>query len=259
MHDTLDYLRHDPDAPQVPPPQPDVRLALRVHARTSCCRLSHDEVVHGKGSAHRQDGRRPAGSSSPTCVRSYGWMWAHPGQASCCSWAARSRRTASGTTTRSLDWHLLDRPRARRGPGPGASAQSRAARRAALCGSATATPAGFRWIDANDSEQQRATRFVRNSDDGRQGTSHASANFTPVATRGVSARRARRRATGPTLLNTERRRGYGGAPAYGKSKGCRDRPRAVAPGTGFERARALISLPPLGRGVVAGSTESVTA
>ncbi len=42
--------------------------------------LSHDEVVHGKGSLLEQDARATAGRSSPTCARSTRYMWAHPGK-----------------------------------------------------------------------------------------------------------------------------------------------------------------------------------
>ena len=79
MHDTLDYLAHDPVHRAVPPQQMTFSLDVRLHPSSSCCRLSHDEVVHGKGSLLRKmPGDRWQQLAN---LRAYfAFMWAHPGK-----------------------------------------------------------------------------------------------------------------------------------------------------------------------------------
>src|SRR3546814_17539842 len=59
--------------------------------------LSHDEVVHGKGSLLA---KMPGGEAERFAnLRAYfAFMWGHPGR-SCCSWGRSSPSPASGTTT----------------------------------------------------------------------------------------------------------------------------------------------------------------
>ena len=96
MHDTLDYFQRDP-----------VHRAYHHHQLTFALvyafsenfvlPLSHDEVVHGKGSLlAKMPGDRWQQLANLRAL--YGYMWAHPAR-SCCSWAARSRRGRSGRTS----------------------------------------------------------------------------------------------------------------------------------------------------------------
>ncbi len=84
---------------------------------------------------------------------------------------------ASGTTTASLDWHLLDLP-------PHAGLQrwvtdlNQLYRQQPALHQVDFDPAGFEWVDANDWEQS-VISFLRH-DRARQESVLVIANFTPV-------------------------------------------------------------------------------
>ena len=90
-------LRERPGLPPVPPPRADVLDDLRLHRELHPAALARRGRAR-QGLAARRRCRATAGSSSRTCARSTrtcGRIRAR----SCSSWAASSRRSASGTTT----------------------------------------------------------------------------------------------------------------------------------------------------------------
>ena len=84
-------------ASEAPPPQPHVRVALRVHRELRLASVARRGRAR-KGPAHRQDGgRRVAAVREPPGALRVDVRV--PRDGSCSSWGARSRRPASGITT----------------------------------------------------------------------------------------------------------------------------------------------------------------
>ena len=112
MHDTLAVHARDPIHRTLPPRRADLPHALRLHRELRAAALARRGRAR-QGLAARQDAGRRLAAASPTCACSSATCTRSPAR-SCCSWAASSASGRSGTTTPSLDWHLLDYPAPRR-------------------------------------------------------------------------------------------------------------------------------------------------
>jgi 1,4-alpha-glucan branching enzyme len=107
MHDTLQYFSQDPIYRQYHHDSLTFGL-LYAYTENFVLPLSHDEVVHGKGSLLRKmpgdDWQQRANLRSL-----YGWMWAHPGKKLLfmgCEFGQPDEWNAG----RFLDWDLASRP-----------------------------------------------------------------------------------------------------------------------------------------------------
>jgi 1,4-alpha-glucan branching enzyme len=124
--------------------------------------ISHDEVVHGKGSLLRKmpgdDWQQRAG------VRALlGYQWSHPGK----QLLFMGSEFAQGTEwaeSRSLDWYLLDHPE-HRGVLAAVRDLNRFYREHPAMWALDHSPQGFEWIDANDADRN-VLAYLRRDDRG---------------------------------------------------------------------------------------------
>ena len=156
MHDSLDYVAKDPLYRSHHHGQMTFALVY-AFAENYVLPISHDEVVHGKGSLLRKmPGDRWQQLAN---LRAYlAYMWAHPGKQLLfmgCEFGQESEWAES----RELDWWLLEHPEH-----SGVHAMVRDMNHAYTASGALwgrdKTPAGFQWIDANDAGRN-VFSFVR--------------------------------------------------------------------------------------------------
>jgi 1,4-alpha-glucan branching enzyme len=121
--------------------------------------ISHDEVVHGKGSLLRKmPGDRWQQLAN---LRAYlGYMWAHPGK-QLVFMGVELGQESEWAEARELDWWLLDHPE-HRGVQSLVRDLNRVYRETPALWAADADPASYEWIDADDATRN-VFSFLRRS------------------------------------------------------------------------------------------------
>jgi 1,4-alpha-glucan branching enzyme len=232
MHDTLDYISRDPVHRRWHHDRMTFGL-LYAFSENFVLPLSHDEVVHGKGSIL---GRIPGDDWQrfATLRAYYGFMWGHPGKKLLFMGQEFGQRQEWNFAWQ-LDWHALEQP-LHQGVLACVRDLNALYRREPALHANDCEAAGFRWIVVDDAEQSVLAwlRLGRASDPPVVVVS----NFTPVPRLdyriGVPAA-----GDWSEILNTDATQ-YGGA-----GVGNLGRVTATdAPSHGFPASLAL-TLPPL--------------
>ncbi len=175
MHDTLDYAGRDPIYRGYHHNQLTFSL-MYAFSENFVLPLSHDEVVHGKGSLwQRMPGDAWNKAANLRALLAY--MWAHPGKQLLFQ-GCEFGQEREWSEQRSLDWHLLDDP-LHGGIKALVGDMNRAYREMPALWTRDSTPEGFSWIDANDSSGN-VLSFLRNGvdADGRPTVMACVANFS---------------------------------------------------------------------------------
>ena len=148
MHDTLQYFSLDPIHRKYHHSQLTFRMLYSFH-ENFVLPLSHDEVVHGKGSLI---GKMPGDEWQrfANLRLLYGYMFAQPGK-KLLFMGDEFGQVREWTHDSSLEWHVLQYP-VHRGMQAWVEQLNRVYRQEAALHQLDNDPAGFEWVDCNDSE-----------------------------------------------------------------------------------------------------------
>jgi 1,4-alpha-glucan branching enzyme len=146
MHDSLGYVSRAPIYRQYHHHQMTFSM-MYAYTENFVLPISHDEVVHGKGSLVRKmPGDRWQQLAN---LRAYvAFMWGHPGK-QLLFMGAEIGQESEWSEGRELDWWLLDHEN-HRGVQAAVRDMNRAYAASPAFWTADSDPSGFSWIDAND-------------------------------------------------------------------------------------------------------------
>jgi len=185
MHDTLRYMKRDPVHRRFH--HNDLTFGLLyAFSENFILPLSHDEVVHGKGSIL---GRMPgdAWQQFANLRAYYGFMWAHPGK-KLLFMGGEFGQGREWNHDAGLDWHLLDPDQGsvwHQGVQATVGDLNRLYRRVPALHELDCAAEGFQWIKGNASDESILVfaRYAKNR--GRPGgMAVVLCNFTPMVRQG---------------------------------------------------------------------------
>ena len=161
MHDSLGYMSREPVYRQYHHHQMTFSM-MYAYSENYVLPLSHDEVVHGKGSLLRKmPGDRWQKLAN---LRAYlAYMWAHPGK-QLLFMGSEIGQEAEWAESRELDWWLLDHSE-HRGVHSLVRDLNSVYRATPALWTQDIDPTGFEWIDANDAAGN-VFSFLRRGSDG---------------------------------------------------------------------------------------------
>ena len=232
MHDSLGYISREPVYRQYHHHQMTFSM-MYAYSENYVLPISHDEVVHGKGSLLR---KMPGDHWQQLAnLRAYlAFMWAHPGK-QLLFMGSEFGQESEWAEGRSLDWWLTGNPD-HRGVQTLVHDLNRVYAQSPALWSRDADPTGFAWIDANDASNN-VFSFLRHGDDGS--SLACIANFAALPHEGYRVGLPRP-GTWDEVLNTD-------ADAYsGSGVGNLGAIEAAAEPWHGQPASATLRVPPLG-------------
>jgi 1,4-alpha-glucan branching enzyme len=160
MHDTLDYFQRDPVHRSFHHHQLTFALVY-AFSENFVLPLSHDEVVHGKGSLlSKMPGDRWQRFANLRAL--YGYMWAHPGKKLLFQ-GGEIAQEEEWSEERSVDWHLLEQAE-HAGMQSLVRDLNRVYKERPALWEVDFEPTGFQWLEPNDA-QANVLAFARHSAD----------------------------------------------------------------------------------------------
>ncbi|WP_028033238.1 1,4-alpha-glucan branching protein GlgB [Chelativorans sp. J32] len=240
MHDTLDYMRHEPIHRRFHHDRMTFGL-IYAFSENFILPLSHDEVVHGKGSLI---GRMPGDRWQKFAnLRAYfTFMWTHPGK-KLLFMGGEFAQEREWNHDWQLDWHHLEDPM-HQGVRDLIRDLNLIYRNERSLHELDCEPEGFEWIDASDPGISTYVYLRRGTGDARPVV--IACNFTPVVREDFRIGLPHA-GSWQEIINSDDRR-YGGSGVVNGTVTATEEPWHGRP------ASASLRLPPLGAVVLAGAS-----
>src|ERR1700758_1498275 len=175
MHDTLGYFQQEPIYRRYHHHELTFSL-MYAFSENFILPLSHDEVVHGKGSLYDKMAGGDKWQKLANLRALYAYMWAHPGK-KLLFMGGELAQYSEWSSERSLDWHLLEKPE-HAGVQALVRDLNRLYRSEPALYELDSDPAGFWWLEPNDADAN-VVAFARQSRDASRVVVFV-ANLSPV-------------------------------------------------------------------------------